>query len=126
MPKSGRARTLPVLPEVRTEALAVAQKAGWDVSPEAHWLPGEARERLDVFRRLGAWMKSLGWTRKRKAHELRAVFGTALARAHGAYAAQLALGHADLKTTARYAARPPLEAVNPLEVLGVKPKPKAP
>ena len=58
-------------------------------------------------------MRSLGWDRKRKAHELRAEFGSAMVEANDAYSAQLALGHQDLKTTARYAARPAIRAVDP-------------
>lgn len=119
VPKSGRARTLPVVPDVRREALAVASAAGFDTSPDAHWLPGTVGHKEAAFARLGKWMKSLGWTRKRKSHELRAMFGTVLCQQSGPYAAQLALGHQDLKTTTRYAARPQITAVNPRAVLGV-------
>jgi len=41
------------------------------------------------------------------------LFATTICAAADPYTAQLALGHQELETTTRYAARPKLQAVNP-------------
>jgi hypothetical protein len=113
VPKSGRARVVPVIADVEREARAAAVTAGFDTSPEAHILPGSAAARFNLFRSLGLWMKANGWTRRQKAHELRKVFASALCAMSSPYAAQMALGHSELETTSRYAARPLVAGVDP-------------
>jgi hypothetical protein len=85
------------------EALRVANS---DVKAPSYILHGNFSERTElVWRRLSAWMLSLGWERRMKAHELRKLYGSEVATAFGLYAAQQLLGHKDANITSdRYAA----------------------
>lgn len=85
------------------EALRVANA---DPAAPAYFLHGNFSERTElVWRRLSAWMLSLGWERRMKAHELRKLYGAEVATAFGIYAAQTLLGHKDANLTSdRYAA----------------------
>jgi integrase len=76
-----------------------------DPNAPQYILHGNMTERCDdVWRRLSAWMRSLGWDRRMSAHELRKLYGSEVASAHGIYAAQKLLGHKDANlTSARYA-----------------------
>jgi integrase len=124
VPKGKRGRWVPAVPEARAEALKVATEQNWETQAAAYLLPGNSvSKRMEVFRRLGKWMKDRGWPRRQKAHELRKLFATALCRAADPYAAQMALGHQELETTSRYAQRPAVMAVNPIK-LYVLPNPE--
>jgi integrase len=118
IPKGKRARDIPTVPVFRQELLKVAAAQGWDTSPGAYVLainpkPGVKRPYHWTYRRLGLWMRKHGWTRRETSHEFRKLFATQLCEKHGEYAAQMALGHQELETTTRYAARPKLRAIDP-------------
>jgi integrase len=61
-----------------------------------------ASDKGKVFRRLSAWMRGLGWTTKKQAHELRKLYGSRVATEHGLFVAQRLLGHKDPGMTSRY------------------------
>jgi integrase len=66
-------------------------------------LGGNKTERLDdAFRRFSSWLQGLGWTRRKKAHELRKCFGSLVNEQAGISAAQDLLGHASISTTKEY------------------------
>lgn len=113
VPKGKRERFVPVVPDVRAELVKLATDLGWPMAPEDTVLPGSLTARFKMFKRLGKWMGEQGWTRRKKAHELRAVFASALTASADAYTAQHALGHQEIETTMRYAARPEVKAVDP-------------
>lgn len=131
--KSKRERSIPVPPEMAAMLKAVANENKWPTGPDDFVLGRTRVAKLSrageigtvtsmkascVSSRLNRWMASLGWNRRQKAHELRKLFATALCAASDAYTAQLALGHSDIQTTMRYAARPKLKAINAAEVWG--------
>ena len=47
----------------------------------------------------GRWLKSIGWVRRQKLHEMRKYFGAIVCTEAGIYAAKELLGHQDIKTT---------------------------
>ncbi len=112
IPKSKRERSIPVRPDVEQIAREHAMAHGWPCGTGDHVLPGTKTDREDLFRKIAAWMKANGWTRRQKAHELRKVFASVVCAQNDPYAAQLALGHQQLTTTQRYAARPPMQPVS--------------
>lgn len=105
VPKGKRERTVPVMATLETECRKLALEMGWSMLPHDNVLAGGTTVKEDLFRALGAWMKWCGWTRRQKAHELRKIFASDFLENADPYDAQLVLGHRDLKTTARYAAR---------------------
>ena len=118
IPKGKREREIPVSPDVLAGARAMAASQFWPVGPEDYVLPGTKTDRAELFRELAAWMTANGWTRRQKAHELRKVFASDFVRANTAYAAQLVLGHQEITTTQRYAARPVARALTPADRFG--------
>lgn len=100
-PKSGHDRMVPLEP-IAYEELASMRIPRIDDALE-HILVGHKTERYDqAFDRFSAWMNGLGWTRKKKAHELRKIFGSYVNQQAGLSAAQDLLGHADPNTTKGY------------------------
>jgi integrase len=101
MPKGMRERGIPVHPDVAADLVAAADAVG-----SGYFLPGDvsgARYNL-VQREFSAWMRGLGWTRPRCAHELRALQGCRWFTEQGPAVAQKLLGHASVATTcAHYA-----------------------
>lgn len=70
---------------------------------EAYILRGSKTERTDQsFRRFSAWLVGLGWTRLKKAHELRKMFGSFVTHQAGLRAAKDTLGHSQQSTTDQY------------------------
>jgi integrase len=112
IPKGKRERNIPVVAGVEQECRRVALEESWSAKPEDYVLPGNAHEKEELFRAFGKWMTDSGWNRKQKAHELRKVFASDFLESNEPYDAQMALGHQDLKTTSRYAARRKVTAVD--------------
>lgn len=114
-PKGKRERDVPVVAAVEQECRRVALENGWPTGPTDCLLQGTATEKEDLFKAFGPWMEAQGWTRRQKAHELRKIFASDLTESSDPYDTQQALGHQDIKTTMRYAARRKIEPVNQAE-----------
>ena len=112
IPKSKREREIPVRPDVEQLARELAVTHGWPCGPSDYVLPGTKASRAELFREISVWMKAQGWTRRQKAHELRKIFASVVCEENDAYAAQLVLGHQQIVTTQRYAARPKVAPVS--------------
>jgi integrase len=70
---------------------------------ESYVLEGTATERHeDVTRRIGAWMRTIGWETQKTIHEFRAFAGSKIAEAEGLLAAQAFLRHRSYSTTEKY------------------------
>ena len=65
----------------------------------AFLLEGDEAERLAVWPRFSKWMQSVGWNRRKKAHELRKLYGSEVSKQAGISVAQDLLGHAHISTT---------------------------
>lgn len=78
--------------------------------PDKIWFNDKEKDRRG-FDGLGRFMKAQGWTRRQKAHELRKIFATQINKVTGIDGAKQVLGHSDLRTTERYAAKPEVPAV---------------
>jgi integrase len=101
-PKSGRARTVPMVPAV-AEALARLPRAPF-IGDDDLVFPGLAGEYLDgsaLRRRYKAALKRAG-LRELRFHDLRHCFGSLAINALSIIEVQQAMGHADVKTTMRY------------------------
>lgn len=95
--KSGNDRMVWLDPDIIKEI----EETRRDLSP--YIIPGAMTERTEmVFRRLGAWMKGMGWNTQKKAHELRKYLGAQVATQAGLFAAQKMLGHSDPAITSRH------------------------
>jgi len=113
VPKGKKERLVPVDAGVLAQVRRVAVEQGWPVGDGDFILPGASLSaRMELFRELGAWMKGHGWTRRQKAHELRKIYASVITASAGAYVAKVALGHQDIRTTERYAARPAIQPVD--------------
>lgn len=110
--KGKRERLVPIAAAVEIECRRVAKENGWPTELNDYVVPGLAADKETLFRELGSWMTEQGWTRRQKAHELRKIFASDLTEAGDPYDTQLALGHGDIKTTMRYAARREVRAVD--------------
>lgn len=99
-PKGRRDRVVPLEPFVLSELLAL-RITSLDGTP-GHLLDGTPWDRRKSFVRFGAWMKGQGWTRRKKAHEFRKLYGHEVNVRFGLVAAQQLLGHADIATTRNY------------------------
>lgn len=98
-PKGKRQRQIP-LEASAYQALAALRIPNIDPKAPDYILDGHLTERGDKsFDRFSAWMKSQGWTRKKKAHELRKIFGSYVCQQAGLSAAQDLLGHSSPVTT---------------------------
>ena len=76
--------------------------AGTEVG-DAFVLEGTKHERQDeVFRRVGLWMRGLGWETQKTTHEFRAYVGSQVCSKYGLEAASAFLRHADLRTTKNF------------------------
>lgn len=101
--KGKRSRTVPLRPGLAAELREVCAAAGFAVGPDDFVLPGASPSaRLNHYRRLGKWMRSLGWARRKTSHELRAQAATRMLEGNDLFAVQQALGHQQLETTRRY------------------------
>lgn len=112
VPKGKRERDVPVVAAVEVECRRVAKENGWPTEDTDYVLPGSQWMKEKLFKAFGRWMRAQGWTRRQKAHELRKIFASDFLETSTPYDAQLALGHRDLKTTSRYAARRSAKAVD--------------
>jgi integrase len=102
-PKSGRARTVPMVPAVaeRLTALGEREQA---TGPDDLVFPGERGEYLDgsaLRRRYKAALRRAG-LRELRFHDLRHCFGSLAINTLSILEVQQALGHASLTTTTRY------------------------
>lgn len=71
-----------------------------DAKADDYILTGSKTTRTeDIFRRVGAWMRSLGWQTQKTIHEFRAYVGSKVAEAHGIEAAAMFLRHKEPKVT---------------------------
>jgi integrase len=68
-------------------------------APDDFVLPGSVTERERVFRRIGPWMRSLGWKTEKAIHEFRAWVASKIADKYGIEAARQYLRHEDARTT---------------------------
>lgn len=96
MPKGARPREIPVHPDVAMDLLEAGERSetGYLVAGES----ADARWKF-VTKEFKAWMVSHGWTRRKGAHELRALQGCRWFTEQGAEVAQQLLGHASIATT---------------------------
>lgn len=117
VPKGKRERDVPVVAGVEQEWRRVAAENGWGTEPGDYVFPnveGKSRATLmeDLFKEFGAWMRENGWPRRQKAHELRKIFASDLTEVGDPYDTMRSLGHQDIKTTMKYAARRRVTAVD--------------
>jgi integrase len=85
-----------VRPETRDEIFSLAADGEFI-------LPGGVTERKNLINReFSAWMKSLGWTRRMKAHELRKLAGSEWYTKLGPAVAKEWLGHSKIETTIKH------------------------
>lgn len=69
-------------------------------------LPGTDNQRYEIVTKdFSNWMKSLGWKRRKKAHELRKLFGSRIYTDLDPAAAKEYLGHTSMDTTTRFYAK---------------------
>lgn len=115
-PKDTSDRIIPMEAMVRDELVTLRVPA-LPGQPE-YILTGHKTERTDAaFDRFSAWLVSLGWTRKKKAHELRKLFGSLVADQAGLSAAQDLLGHSSPEITkAHYVGQVRLPDINVFRV----------
>lgn len=89
--------------ELDPRVVAELEELRQTVGPDAYVIPGHKTERASlVFKRLSTWMRGIGWTTGKQAHELRKYFGAEVATSFGLYAAQKLLGHKQASTTNDY------------------------
>lgn len=101
-PKGKRLRIVP-LEAWAYQELAALRIPKLDPTAPDYILDGCKTEReKKAFKRFSAWMRSQGWTRKKKAHELRKLFGSIVCQQAGLSATQDLLGHASPTTTKGY------------------------
>lgn len=112
VPKGKRERDVPVVESVERECRRLATEQDWPTEPTDYLLTGTPTEKEDLFKAFGKWMRDQGWTRRQKAHELRKIFASDLCENSDPYDTQQALGHQDIKTTMRYAARRKVQPVD--------------
>jgi integrase len=111
MTKSAQHRVIPCHEEVAKGLLAMAAS-----HQSGYILPGSSRSRLMLVGRVfAAWMRDLGWTRPKCAHELRALQGCRWFTERGCEVAQQLLGHRSVSTTCAHYAHysKPIEALTP-------------
>lgn len=104
-PKGKAERLVPIGADILSEIRAVSPMPAPELVRlnQDYLLSGSMTERTDTaFRRVSAWLRGLGWTRLKKAHEFRKMFGSYVASQAGLRAAQESLGHANASTTDRY------------------------
>jgi integrase len=103
VPKSGKGRTVPMIPEV-AQALARQLQRDRFTGPDDFLFPNEVGRYLDgsALRRRYKNAQKAAKLRPIKFHELRHTFGSLAIREIGAFDVQHYLGHADARTTARY------------------------
>jgi integrase len=104
--KNGQFIDLPLLPEWWAR-LEVVLKDAWSVGDgeDAYLLEGNRQEREEeVFRRIGPWMRELGWETQKTFHEFRAYVGSMIAMdsRYGMEIASMFLRHHSVDFTRRY------------------------
>ncbi len=88
---------VPILEDWYQRILAVVP----ETSPE-FLLSGTLNQRTqETFRRVGEWMRELGWKTQKTIHEFRAYVGSKVCDKHGIQVASQFLRHADISTTQR-------------------------
>ena len=95
-PKGGE-RTIPIHPELYSQLTKLR-------TPDLYILAGgtpTARSRL-IKRDLAKWMRGLGWSTQKAAHELRKWQGSRWYTERNAETAQYLLGHKDISTTCKW------------------------
>lgn len=90
----GSERTINIPPDFWAEMLVMRTSCG-------HILPGSTNKRKALYADNVAWLRALGWTANKPTHEMRKLFGSAMATEHGLFAAQSALGHSDPRLTSQ-------------------------
>jgi integrase len=112
-------RRIGVPEELKAELQREALKRGWPMGATDHVVPmgqqapghivvgdkgwfGDHEKGSRGFVHLGRYMKSHGWTRRQKGHELRKIFATRVNMFNNTIDVMNALGHKDIKTTKRY------------------------
>jgi integrase len=102
-PKSGKGRTVPMVPEVAQTLARLLQRERFTGSND-FLFPNEVGRYLDgsALRRRYKEAQKTAKLRPIKFHELRHTFGSLAIRQVGAFDVQHYLGHADARTTARY------------------------
>jgi integrase len=106
--KNKRVIDLPVIEEWwrRLQAIRAEQLSIANGDPDPFVLTGHQTERTeDVFRRVSAWMRKLGWKTEKTIHEFRAYVGSKVAMEFGIETASMFLTHADITTTLRFYGR---------------------
>lgn len=95
-PKGREERRVPVEQHIHNELMALHIAA---INTPEYILEGSKSQRYQTFRRLNKWLFDLGWTTRKKTHQLRKLYGAMVATQHGIYAAQKLLGHKDPRLT---------------------------
>jgi integrase len=86
--------------EISADALAQIEAAS--VSPSTYVGGSYTYRYEEVGDRATSWLRSLGWTADKPLHELRKLFGSAIASSKGLFVAQRLLRHGDPNTTDQY------------------------
>ena len=117
--KGKEVRRIAVPEELKAKLQREALKRGWPmgdddfVVPKGQQGPGHIREGDKGwfgdgekghrgFVHLSVFMRSHGWTRRQKGHEIRKIFATRVNQFNNTIDVMKALGHKDIKTTRRY------------------------
>ena len=102
-PKSGRARTVPMVPAVAERLTALRERED-TTGPDDLVFPGERGEFLDGSALRGRYKAALrrAGLRELRFHDLRHCFGSLAINKLSILEVQQALGHASLTTTQRY------------------------
>lgn len=119
MTKGKEERRIAVPEELKADLQREALKRGWAMGGDDFVVPkgqqgpghivegdngwfGDQEKGSRGFVHLGRFMRSHGWTRRQKAHELRKIFATRVNMFNNTIDVMNALGHKDIKTTKRY------------------------
>ncbi len=119
MTKGKEERRIAVPEELRANLQREALKRGWAMGDDDYVVPkgqqgpgnlrpgdkgwfGDGEKGQRGFIHLSVFMRSHGWTRRQKAHELRKIFATRVNQFNNTIDVMRALGHKDIKTTKRY------------------------
>ncbi len=93
--KGGEIIRVPVIPDAWAKLEPLRKESG----PVLEGTKTESGE--TVFRRIGEWMKGLGWKTEKKIHEMRAYIACKIAETYGITTASAFLRHKDVRVTQR-------------------------